>query len=141
MKYFALVSLVLIGSQAVGGGQVLNNSELDGNELLKDRRAAVQVLDSGKTQDSAGASKCFGYLKGFEDGMIALAAANPSNRWSFICPNAETTVNQQLKIVTNYLTAHPEDLYQHAQVLVSSALVHVFPCSAKNLMSEPSADR
>ena len=73
--------------------------------------------------------------------MIALAAANPSNRWSFICPNAETTVNQQLKIVTNYLTAHPEDLYQHAQVLVSSALVHVFPCSAKNLMSEPSADR
>ena len=55
MKYFALVSLVLIGSQAVGGGQVLNNSELDGNELLKGLSSGSSSLGF---RQNAGFSRC-----------------------------------------------------------------------------------
>lgn len=128
MKHLILVAIFVIGSQKLGHGQALNTNKLDGNELLKDCRAALQILDSGKAQNTSGAARCFGYLKGFTDGMVVLAAANPNNRWSFICPAAEVTVNQQVQIVTKYLAEHPNELYKRADQLVSSALGHAFPC-------------
>jgi hypothetical protein len=132
MRYLIFVAIFIIGSQEADHAQVLNTNKLDGNELLKDCRAALQVLDSGKTQNSAGANKCFGYLKGFTDGTVMLAAANPNARWSFICPATEVTVNQQVRIVTKYLAEHSDQLYKSADQLVSSALVHAFPCLAKD---------
>jgi hypothetical protein len=44
------------------------------------------------------------------------------------CPGPKTTLTQLIRVFTNYVSTHPQELHEKASLLVLNAMVSAFPC-------------
>jgi hypothetical protein len=90
------------------------------------------------------AMACIGYISGFADGVeigrvvaaykiygekaLDWTVDEGARRLGSYCKPGPVTVGQAIRIVVNYLEAHPEQLHESPRTLVNGALADAFPC-------------
>ena len=107
--------LTLAADPSEVAGQELST----GNELLA--RCQQALGEQPGPRDTAAASGCRALVRSVLD-MAALT------RSLGLCRPSEVTVIQAVRVVVNYLNAHPEELYQRDTTLTLRALRRAFPC-------------
>ena len=86
------------------------------------------TADHAKGPEEAFASvHCLGYVTGILDGMQFVFGVHPESTL-FCPPSGGMSADQPVRIVTQWLEAHPEDLQSTARVLVALAFQNAFPC-------------
>ena len=90
-----------------------------GNELLA--RCQQALGEQPGPRDVAAASGCRALVRS----VLAMASLTRSLR---LCSPGDVTVIQAVRVVVNYLNAHPDELYQRDTTLTLRALRRAFPC-------------
>lgn len=105
----------------------------DGNELLGACGPVLNSMDgisqNHGAEDSMLAGFCMGYLYGITGVNVLYQVSLPSKDSLFFCsPKEGISTAQAVRVVVNYLRAHPEELHKQAMVLTLDALGKAFPC-------------
>ena len=122
-------------------------SAYDGNQMLKECRAWVDLLNRGNPEDPndpdnlramargeyVNGAHCAGYVTGVIDDhfngqlseVSSTAALDPTKH--FCLPDG-VSANQAVRVVVKWLEDHPALLHERAIDLVLSALKDSFPC-------------
>ena len=90
-----------------------------GNELLA--RCQQALGEQPGPRDVAAASGCRSLVRS----VLDMATLTRSLR---LCSPGDVTVIQAVRVVVNYLNAHPDELYQRDTSLSLRALRQAFPC-------------
>jgi len=133
------------------GASALGFSAYDGNEMLKDCKAWVSLLDNPNFPDNmdspdnlraishgemVNGAHCVGYVQGVIDDHFSCqinessaAALDPTKH--FCLPDG-VTPDQTVRVIVKWLEDHPARLHEKAIGLVLNALRDNFPCRPKN---------
>ncbi len=110
----------------------------DGNALLPQCSAAVEILDSPKKNHPSDlyeeAFHCTDYVNGVADmGRIVEDMAEPpySVGRPLFCLPAAGPISQVVRVVLKYLQDNPKELHKDKGVLAVFALMKEFPCKEK----------
>lgn len=95
--------------------------------------ALAQPILTGKemlahcTNNASNSSLCFGYAIGVMDGLMnADILANTPN--ANVCPRADVSYYQTIRVGIKYLRDHPADLQSPASALLVEAYRNAYPC-------------
>jgi hypothetical protein len=103
---------------------------VSGNELLKqcqatlNREANPQV--SRDEQDDS--LLCVAYIDGAMDTQGQTLELHPDLKTFRYCLPDNVPLIQSVRVIVKFLKEHPEKLHMRASLLISVALVDVFPC-------------
>ncbi|WP_367278415.1 Rap1a/Tai family immunity protein [Bradyrhizobium sp.] len=97
-----------------------------GNDLVSTCKMRIEAYDTNKRMNNDQVA----YNMGICDGtLIALGAIGPTLPVGLrFCPPTDATVQQSLRVVINYLDAHPARLHEPFVDLTITALRDVWPC-------------
>ena len=84
------------------------------------------LLQECESDSAAAYNICAGYIMGIHD--FREEVARQREKKTFCAPKGATS-GQLVKVVTKYLSDHPEDLHTAASGLVFIAQSEAFPCS------------
>lgn len=129
----------------------LGFSQYDGNDMLKDCKAWVRLMDTPNSLepntpdglqaaargDDVNGAHCLGYVQGvIDDHFIwqmyetsSSAALDPTKH--FCLPDG-VTPNQTVRVILKWLEDHPARLHERAVELALAALRENFPCKQKH---------
>ena len=93
----------------------------DGNYLLGSCQITVRVTDDPNVRLDKYQAWRDGYCRGIVEGVTEVSA--------IVCPNADVTFVQEIRVVSKFLNDHPEKLHHRGTKLVQEALAQAFPCS------------
>ncbi len=124
--FFLILMLVMIRPTDIG--HATQGRVGSGNELMKDCSLYFEFLGrTGAGRDDVfsvnpfGMGYCAGLVRGVVDGASGLMA----NR---VCLPDDVTAAQAVWVVVQYLTKHPDSLYESDAALVLRAFESGFPC-------------
>lgn len=104
----------------------------DGNELLKSCNAALKDHSSVPSFESGlDAGFCLGFVQGVRqlNLMYQHSRERKVNRPFFCLPEDGIKNIQAIRIVTKFLSEHPEKLHEPEIALVIIAFIEAFPCT------------
>ena len=132
------------------GASALGFSAFDGNEMLKDCKAWVSLLDNPNFQDldnpdtlramargdMVNGARCVGYVSGVIDDHFSCQLNEPSSGAALdptkhFCLPDGVSPNQAVRVIVKWLEDHPARLHEAAIVLALDALRDNFPCRQK----------
>jgi hypothetical protein len=97
-----------------------------GNEFLE---GCKHVEEDPNTESVFMNGVCLGFIKGFTQGATVVEEFHGTPLDSqMMCPAAEVTTIQYIRIVKRYIENHPERAHMATRYLASEALIHAFPC-------------
>jgi hypothetical protein len=96
-----------------------------GNAFLS---ACADLSESSRTSGYE-QGVCLGFVKGIEAGVSM--AYDYENRTAPFCVPDEVTNGQMLRVLTKFITDHPEKAHYQTRVLELEALMKTFPCETK----------
>lgn len=100
----------------------------DGNKLLSQCNAAIQIMDGGTLpKDAYIAASCLGLVQGITN-LNLLYQVNEKNDTFFCLPAGGINNGQAARIVVKYLKEHPEKLHENESFLAIGAFVEAYPC-------------
>ncbi|RLJ67597.1 Rap1a/Tai family immunity protein [Sulfurisoma sediminicola] len=101
----------------------------DGVRLLNDCKAAVRILDQGKTTSKADEAVAATQCSYFSWGVyLAQRGAVTKTGQRLFCAPGNATQEQVVRVIEKWLTEHPEQLHLAAERLIPTALRDAFPC-------------
>ena len=71
------------------------------------------------------------HFEAYRDGWCRGVVAGVDGASPNICPPAQVTMGQEIRVATKYLQDHPEALHRRGPELVELALSSAFPCQKK----------
>ena len=104
-----------------------------GNDLLRGCSAVLHTLDTGMASDQKfGQGYCLGLVNGIRlandlYAPVFLDQGLPNEERLFCMP-VDTELGQVVRVIVNYMNAHPEKLHLEPIELVYPALNRAFPC-------------
>ena len=108
-------------------------AEIDGNMLLQNCNEAVRFMQNKNvpSPNYSAVNFCVGYISGVNDLHTTFIRSVACFDPPVFCNPQPTEIEQLVKIVVEFLKAHPEDLHFQGSVLTVSALKEAFPCTHK----------
>lgn len=108
-----------------------NHDEMDGHQLLKKCRAAVEYLDNGESTDDIDSVRfCDDYLTGFRETENVKRIYMPGFYTPGYCfPRSGVSNGEAVRVIVNYLQTHEQELDQPATELLRNALADGYPCN------------
>lgn len=118
----------------------LSYADLSAKDLLEDCQVSLKMEDSkaGKMTPEQAFQRgaCAGYIKGFDDMEIIYSSIlagpdgteNDVKKYSLYCLPQGTKSAQMVQVIINYLTKHPDQLNDPANLAVARAFRDHFPC-------------
>ena len=106
----------------------------DGNKILSACKELSELLHNHFELDSFEAGRCWGYISASTD--IYQIIKYGSSR--IVCIPEDKEVSDYVRIVTEYLNEHPNDLDRSAFELITKAFAEVYPCPQTQLQPQPS---
>ena len=101
------------------------NANADGNSLLKNCKALIEVDQGNSIANPIGVGQCAGYLQGMSDlNALYLSYKQPT----FFCMPSKVNNGQKAKVIVKYLNDHPEKLLEIDGGIVLMAFMDAFPC-------------
>ena len=117
-----------IGVIALAGTVASTAAHADGNQLLAQCQASLQMLDTApKTAPDYNAGSCFGTVGGVMDTMINLYYDLPKEAKACF-PESGIQYGQAVRIVTRYMSEHPASLHKSGAMLSIEAFKAAYPC-------------
>ena len=140
MQWWTFLAVVLLILLAWLQAESVAQDKLDdGTRLLQRCTAAIQVHDTGQgnLESQVTAGWCQGFVLGFVGGYntatveIAQGRRNlcPSNEWQPLMP--------LVRILVEWLRAHPTELHRDQHSLMTMALADTFPCPSAGTPRTP----
>ncbi len=125
-----LTFLLLIASLFIASSASPGMVEIDGNMLLENCQEAVRYMDNKNTQsvNLSSVNFCVGYISGVNDLHTTFVGSVACFDPPVFCSPRPANLEQLVKIVANFLNAHPENLHIKGSVLAVAALKDAFPC-------------
>lgn len=118
----------------------LSYADLRAKDLLEDCKISHKVEDSKAAkmtpEQAFQRGACAGYIKGFDDMEIIYSSIlagpdgteNDVKKYSLYCLPKGTKSAQMVQVIIDYLTKHPEQLNDPANLAVARAFRDHFPC-------------
>ena len=108
-------------------------SRVTGERLLHDCRAAIKSSDikpALSIEEDRAADRCIGYLQGAMDANEFWHSVDDRdhNAMKHYCINKETSLEQVIRVLVQYLEANPKDLSETGWVCLQAAMLTSFPC-------------
>jgi hypothetical protein len=125
-----LTLLLLIASLFIASSASPGMVEIDGKMLLENCQEAVRYMDNKNTQsvNFSSVNLCVGYISGVNDLHTTFVGSVACFDQPVFCSPRPANLEQLVKIVANFLNAHPENLHFKGSVLAVEALKDAFPC-------------
>jgi len=123
-----VVLLFLISSSAFTNGDEYKS---DGNELLRDCKANIEVLDNPKKagqDDFIKLTSCLNILHGLLD--MHEIYTQMFNSPKIFCVPESVNLGQLAQVVVKYLNDNPQILHELDTLLIIKALKNAYPCKA-----------
>ena len=106
-------------------------AEGNGHELLRQCTQAVNAIGGIVEPDDINfmdAGRCMGMIDGFA-GAAAFYESQEGAPGAVCFPSEGMTIGQSVRIVTQYLESHPEQLHESSTVLIFGAFLAAYPCN------------
>jgi len=149
-KLFLLTTVFSFSILLPQSAFAIGSSSIDGNQLLKECKAYVNLLSLRDVKDMddpdvlramargdyANGMHCLGYVTGVSDDHFNCQVNEPSStaaldpKRHFCLPDG-VTQNQTVRVIVRWLEDHPARLHERAIELVVTALKDSFPCKPR----------
>jgi hypothetical protein len=118
------------------GASALGSSAIDGNDMLKNCKAYVRMLDTPTNlqavshDDEVYGAHCVSYVAGVVDDHFScqINDTSPFDPTKHFCLPDGVTPNQTVRVIVKWLEDHPARLHERAIGLVLNSLSDSFPC-------------
>ena len=137
---FATIILIILS-----GGMLRTAAAADGNELLRNCRAAIEVVEAADAGRSIAdrdfihmrGMACSAYIRGTIDSnvqflrylaLLSEVLEADGSKLGLFCFPQTGSYEQAIRIVVKFLTDHPESLHKADYSLVIDALFDAYPC-------------
>lgn len=121
-----LALLPLAAALAPGPAGAADN----GHELLAQCRSAVALLD-GAAPEQAGAREdahfCLGFVQGITN-VVSIGYYVKPDGQMFCPPDGGIDPREAVRLLVDYLDAHPERLHARKVTLAAAAFMQAYPC-------------
>jgi hypothetical protein len=106
-------------------------AEIDGSMLLENCNEAVRYMQNknAPSPNFSAVNFCVGYISGVNDLHTTFVRSVACFDPPLFCNPQPAEIERLVKIVVEFLKAHPEDLHFQGSVLTVSALKEAFPCT------------
>jgi hypothetical protein len=107
--------------------------KVTGTRLLHDCRAAVKSTDLNpelSLEEDRAADRCISYVQGVLDTneIWRFIDVQNQNKMAHYCIEADTSLEQVIRILVRYLEANPKELTEAGWVCIQAALLKSYPC-------------
>ena len=129
MKKLALSIIVLF--LFIASVTTSAKAEIDGSMLLQNCIEAVRYMQNknAPSPNITAVNFCVGYISGVNDMHTTFVRSVACFDPPVFCNAPPADIEKLVKIVVEFLKAHPEDLHFQGAVLTVSALKEAFPCT------------
>jgi len=129
MKKLALSIIVLF--LFIASVTTSAKAEIDGSMLLQNCIEAVRYMQNknAPSPNISAVNFCVGYISGVNDMHTTFVRSVACFDPPVFCNAPPADIEKLVKIVVEFLKAHPEDLHFQGAVLTVSALKEAFPCT------------
>ena len=127
MRFFLLMSGVLLAAAALSTPAIAQADILTGNGLFRGCSAALQMPDRISQDDQVYGGACVGAVATIH--LLTMGKGLPPRLTS--CPPAGATREQMMRVTVRFMNEHPEEMHQTFPLIIIKAFQQAFPCHGR----------